>query len=86
MSARDTARRLRLPCPFCDHRGTLAAYRYSESVVVSCASCGHVWTEQAYLHVVLRRARERHAARSGHVTAFGIADGDSASTCVRDKN
>ena len=56
MSPRDTADRLDLPCPCCDRRGTLAAYVYGEHVVVSCISCGHVWTERAYLHVVLWKA------------------------------
>jgi uncharacterized Zn finger protein len=58
MSARDTAQRLQLPCPLCDNRGVLAAYSYGKDVAVSCTACGHVWTEWAYLHVVLRRACE----------------------------
>jgi hypothetical protein len=56
MSAADTARRLRLPCPVCDQRGQLTAYCYGTRVAVSCTGCGHAWTEPASLHALLRRA------------------------------
>jgi Zn ribbon nucleic-acid-binding protein len=48
-----TALRLELPCPYCSHRGTLAAHRCDSQCVVLCIGCGHAWAERSKLHRVL---------------------------------
>jgi hypothetical protein len=77
MSAADTARRLRLPCPVCDQRGQLTAYCYGTRVAVSCTGCGHAWTEPASLHALLRRATLSLAGRAGTAERQRRAHGSS---------